>query len=130
MARNPRPWYSAEKRCYMAYVKRRKVRLLKGDANDANAKLAAKQLRHILKGSANDAAPSALRVADVIDRYLTLHRPRYTPEAFADRLYFLQLFAEAHGWRKVNDRDCLPVHVEEWVAAHPAWKSDWTKAHA
>jgi integrase len=28
----------------------------------------------------------------------------------------------------VNDRDCLPVHVEEWIAEHPAWASDWTKA--
>jgi integrase len=127
MARTARPWYFQQKHAYYAIVRGKKVRLLAGDESPSNEKLAANKLKQLLKGP--DEGPARLRVADVIDRYLTLYRPRYSPEAFADRLYLLQLFAEAHGWRKVNDRDCLPVHVEEWVAAHPAWKSDWTKAH-
>src|SRR5262245_2302027 len=128
MARDPRPWYSAEKRCYMAYVKRRKVRLLKGERGDTNEKLAAHKLRQILKGTRNDTAPSALRVADIIDRYLKLHQDKYSERAFEERKRYLQLFAEAHGFRKVNDRDCLPIHLEEWVAEHPRWQSAWTRA--
>ena len=128
MARTPRPWYFTEKKAYAATVKGRRVILLKGEKSPDNEKLAAKQLRQILSGSKNDTAPNALRVADVIERYLRLHRSKYSERAFEERRRYLQLFAEAHGWRKVNDRDCLPVHVEEWLAEHAEWQSDWTKA--
>jgi integrase len=129
MARTARPWYAADKRCYRAYVRGRRVTLFKGDETPTNEKLATQKLRQILKGTSNDIAAGSLRVADVIERYLKLHQSQYSVEAFALRQNYLQLFAEAHGWRKVNDRDCLPVHVEEWLAEHPPWKSDWTKEH-
>jgi hypothetical protein len=45
-------------------------------------------------------------------------------------LRYLQLIAEAHGFPAVNDRDCLPVHVEEWLAEHPERTSDWTRSQA
>jgi integrase len=128
MARQARPWYSSEKKAFFAYVNRRKVRLVSGDQNVDNEKLAAKNLKQILKGTRNDTPAGRLRVADVIDRYLTLNKPKYSDRAFAERWRYLQLFAEEHGFRVVNDRDCLPVHVEEWIAAHPEWRSDWTKA--
>jgi integrase len=127
MARTARPWYFTEKKAYAATVKGRRVILLKGDNNPTNEKLAAKKLRQVLKGSQNDPATGQLRVADVIERYLKLHQSKYSERAFEERKRYLQLFAEAHGWRKVNDRDCLPVHVEEWLAEHPLWRSDWTK---
>src|SRR5262249_794038 len=126
MARTARPWYFTEKKAYAATVKGRRVILLKGDKNPTNEKLAKKQLKQILKGSKND-APVALRVADVIERYLKLHQGKYSERAFEERRRYLQRFAEAHGWRKVNDRDCRPVHLEEWLAEHPEWESDWTK---
>jgi integrase len=128
MARIARPWYAADKRCYRAYVHGRRVTLVKGDENPANEKLARQKLRQILKGAKNDVACGQHTVASVIDRYLTLYRHKYSERAFEERRRYLQLFAEAHGWRKVNDRDCLPVHVEEWLAEHPEWRSDWTKA--
>jgi integrase len=127
MARTARPWYAADKRCYRAYVRGRRVTLVKGDENPTNEKLARQKLRQVLKGAKDDAAPGQHTVASVIDRYLTLHRHKYSERAFEERKRYLQLFAEAHGWRKVNDRDCLPVHVEEWLAEHPEWRSDWTK---
>jgi integrase len=129
MARSARPWYFTEKKAYAATVKGKRVILLKGDRTSANEKLAVKKLRQVLKGTEHEPQGGRLRVADVIDRYLALHRPNYSEQAFAIRKHYLQLFAEAHGWRKVTDRDCLPVHVEEWLAAHPEWASDWTKAH-
>jgi integrase len=129
MARTARAWYFTEKKAYAAYVKGRRVILVEGEESDANFRAAQKQLKKVLKGSANDAAPAALRVADVIERYLRLAKDRYAERAFEERRRYLQLFAEAHGWRKVNDRDCLPVHVEEWLAEHPEWASEWTRGH-
>jgi hypothetical protein len=74
MARISRPWYCAQKSCYKAYVKGRRVTLLTGAESPENEKPAAQKLRQILKGSKND-GPAHLRVADVIDRYLALHKP-------------------------------------------------------
>jgi hypothetical protein len=129
MARQPRPWYSAKKKAFFAYVKRRKVRLVSGERSPEIETVAAKNLRQILKGTRNDSPSGRLHVAEVIDRYLTFSQPKYSERAFEERRRYLQLFAEEHGFRPVNDRDCLPVHVEEWLAAHPEWRSDWTKVH-
>lgn len=128
MARIARPWYFTEKKAYAATVKGRRFILLKGEENPTNATLAAKKLRQILAGSKNDQAAGSLCVADIIERYLKLHQDKYSERAFTERRRYLQLFAEAHGWRKVNDRDCLPVHLEEWLAEHPQWVSAWSKA--
>jgi integrase len=127
MARTAKPWYFQQKKAYYAILNGRKIRLVAGDESPANEKLAAKKLNQLRKSS-TDSGPVRLRVADVIERYLKLHQDKYSPEAFALRRYYLQLFAEAHGWRKVNDKDCLPIHVEEWLTDHPEWKSEWTKA--
>lgn len=128
MARTSKAWYAADKGCYRAYVKGRRITLLRGESSAANQKLADKQLRRILNGTKNDPVGGSLRVADLIERYLKLHQVKYSPRAFEERKRYLQLFAEAHGFRKINDRDCLPVHVEEWIAENSGWKSEWTKA--
>jgi integrase len=128
MARTAHAWYFAQKKAYYAHVKGRKIRLIGGADSPTNQKLAEKKLRQIQSGSKNDAVSGGLRVADVIERYLKLHQERYSERAFEERRRYLQAFAEAHGWRKVTDRDCLPVHVEEWIAEHPQWASDWTKS--
>lgn len=128
-----RPWYSAEKACYMAYVRRKKVRLLKGRESAGTERKAAQKLKQLLTESekVRQTHPGInsrhQTVASVIDLYLSLNASKYSEEALEQRRFYLQLFAEAHGWRKVNDRDCLPVHVEQWIADHPEWKSDWTK---
>jgi hypothetical protein len=54
MARTARPWYFIAKHAYAATVKGRRVILLKGDKSDANEKLAAAELKKILKGTRND----------------------------------------------------------------------------
>src|SRR4051794_12155645 len=96
MARQSRPWDAADNRAYRAYVKGRRVTLLKGDDTPANQKLAEKKLKQIVSGSKNDAAPGSLRVADVIERYLTLHKGKYSERAYEERKRYLQLFAESH----------------------------------
>jgi hypothetical protein len=105
MARISRPWYATDKKCYRAYVKGRRIILVKGEESEANFCLGEKKLRQILKGSKNDQLHASLLIADVIERYLKLHREKYSERAFGERVRCLQLFAEAHGWRKVNDRD-------------------------
>lgn len=115
MARTARSWYFTEKRAYAAHVKGQGVILVEGDENPTNPKLAAKKLRQVLKGSRSDIARGSLRVADVIERYLKLRRTRYSELAFEQRKRYLQLFAEAHGWRKVNDRDVCPSDPKKRV---------------
>src|SRR5262249_16897795 len=101
---------------------------LKGDENPANQKLAEKRLRQIISSSKNDQAASSLHVADVIERYLKLYQSKYSERAFGERRRYLQLFAEAHAFRKLNNLDWLPIRGEEWIAELPKWQSDWTKA--
>jgi integrase len=36
------------------------------------------------------------------------------------------LFAEAHGFRLV--KECLPIHLTQWLDGKTAWVSDWTRA--
>jgi integrase len=128
MGRKARPWYSAEKRCYMAYIAGKKVRLLDGEkcaANQKRARSALTEQREFRKKT----LPTALTVASLIDRYLTLHEAEYEERAFSERKRYLQLFAEDHGWRNVNDQECTPDQLKEWLLEHAKWKSDWTKAH-
>lgn len=30
----------------------------------------------------------------------------------------MNAFAEVHGFRRVNDTDCLPFHLTSWIDAH------------
>jgi integrase len=114
----------------MAHVAGKKVRLVKGEEDKATRDEARKQLRELLAFRKKNQTPESRThtVASVIELYLQLNGQKYSSEALAQRRYYLQLFAEAHGWRAVTDRSCLPIHVEQWLADHPAWKSDWTKA--
>jgi hypothetical protein len=85
MPRTARPWYSAEKKCFMAHVLGKKVRLVKGDNTSANRKLAAQKLKQIVKSTAGDPTPG-LTVAEVIEQYLKLNQSRYCKESFQGRL--------------------------------------------
>lgn len=127
MARTAKPWYYQQKQAYYAVVNGRKIRLLKAEESPANEKKAASKLKELKK---KPTTPRHPRVADIIERFLKNNSDHYSREVFTERKRLLQDFAEAHGQKRVNDRDCLPLHLEEWVADHPSWKSDWTKAQA
>jgi integrase len=116
----------------MVYLDGKKTKLFKGPKNAATRAEAEKRLRELLHLRDKNPAPGSPRptVASVIDLYLTHAAKKYSSEALAIRRHYLQEFAEAHGWRELNERDCLPFHLTSWLDAHPDWKSDWTKAHA
>lgn len=79
MPRIARPWYSSEKRCYMAYIEGRKVRLLDGEKTKTNEKEAAKKLREIQKGRqlTTGSPAGGHTVASIIDLYLKMSRGTY-----------------------------------------------------
>jgi hypothetical protein len=115
MARSAPPWYFTEKKADAATIK--------GPASSCSKARSLPPISVKLKSNSGTSSrapsttPCPAASASPTSRYLALHKPRYLVEAFAGRLSSLQLFAEAHRFRKVNDRDCLPVHVEEWIAA-------------
>lgn len=130
MPQKPRPWYRQQTGWWMAQVNRQQQKLVKGPKDAATRKLAKQKLDEILQlQRANPAVGSGRQtVASIIERYLRHAKNTYAERSLYERQLILQSFAEKHGWREVNDRDCLPYHITEWIDEHPEWKSDWTKA--
>jgi integrase len=65
-------------------------------------------------------------VATVIDAYLEHARHDLDADTHLRRTRYLQMFAEAHGFRLV--KECLPIHLTQWLDGRTAWASDWTRA--
>jgi integrase len=132
MARTARPWYLRQTGWWMAYLDGKKEKLIKGPKNPEHKLLAAKKLREVLHLRDLNPVPESEchTVASIIDLYLSLHRKSYCASSLTGRSHLLQDFAETHGWRAVNDKDCLPFHLTSWLDSHNGWESDWTKAHA
>jgi integrase len=65
-----------------------------------------------------------------IDLYIEFAKTRLAPTTLEERKRCFQSFAEAHGFRVVNGRECLPYHLTAWVDSRTEWESDWTKNHA
>lgn len=129
MARPARPWFSAEKGWWFVHHKGKKVRLAKGKANKKEAEKAFREL--LFLEDTNPAPESGEHtVASVIDLYLEHARHHLLERSLYERKLVLQDFAETHGFRKVNDRDCLPFHLTSWIDGRTEWKSAWTKSHA
>ena len=125
MPRSPRPWYRKHDDWWMVQIDGKQVKLAKGRRNRQQAEHKFHEL--MLQRGKNPAPESGEHtVASIIEAYLTHARTRYASRTYYERRRYLQLFAEAHGWRKVNDRDCLPLHLTSWLDAHPDWQSDWT----
>jgi hypothetical protein len=65
-------------------------------------------------------------VASVIDAYLDHAKHDLDAATHVRRTQYLQMFAEAHGFRLV--KECLPIHLTQWLDGKSAWESDWTRA--
>jgi integrase len=129
MPREPHAWFRQQTGWWMTTINRTKIKLVKGKDRKAEAN---KKLRELLTMRDHNPAPESgeLTVAAVIDLYLTHAKTKLSELSLYNRKLYMQSFAEAHGWRKVNDKDCLPFHLTSWLDAHPEWGSDWTKNHA
>ena len=58
-------------------------------------------------------------VASVIDAYLDHASRELAAETHQTRTRFLQVFAEAHGFRPV--KECLPIHLTQWIDGNKQW---------
>jgi integrase len=114
----------------MAQIDRKQEKLIEGPQSEATRKRAMARLGELLRLKELNADPDSgkLTVAAVIDLYLEFAKAKYAERSLYERRLILQAFAETHGWRKVNDKDCLPFHLTSFVGTNPNWKSDWTKA--
>jgi hypothetical protein len=126
----PRPWYRRQTGWWMVQLNRKKVRLVKGPKDAATRKVAGDKLREWLAVAKANPRSGLPTVASIIEKYLQHAARDYCERSLYERQLLLQSFAEMHGWRRVNDDDCIPYHVTEWLDAHPEWASDWTRQHA
>jgi integrase len=126
--RESHTWFRQQTGWWMTTIDRKKIKLVKGRDKRAEAN---KKLRELLTLRDLNPAPESgeLTVAAVIDLYLTHAQGKLSARTYYERKRYLQFFAEAHGFRRVNDKDCLPFHLTSWLDAHPDWESDWTKAN-
>ncbi len=131
MPKDARPWYRRQTGWWMAQVNCRQEKLVKGPNDAPTRRLAQQKLRDLLTLADANPAPDAGRqtVASVIETYLRHAAKEYAPRTLYERTRILQSFAEKHGRRAVNDKDCIPFHLTEWLDGHPDWESDWTKNH-
>lgn len=129
MPRQPHAWFRQQTGWWMTTIDHTKIKLVKGREKKAEAN---RKLRELLTLRDLNPAPESgeLTVAAVIDLYLTHAKTRLDERTLYGKKLYLQSFAEAHGFRRVNDRECLPFHLTSWIDAHPEWASDWTKHHA
>lgn len=127
MARPRKPYFRKSDNSWVTRFHGQYVKLARGRANKADALRKFHELELAERIAPNPDAVN-LTVAGVIEAYLGHARTRCAVATFAQRTQYLQLFAEAHGWRRVNDSDCKPLHLTSWLDAHPEWKSDWSRA--
>jgi integrase len=131
MARKSRPWFNAERHCWMVWLGGKKRFLCAADRKTKKPpKEALDRLEDLLFEARRNPAPEqkGQTVASVIERYMEVALPSLSPGTVTLRSPYLQSFAELHGFRLIED--CRPDHIEEWVNKHPQWKSDWTKRDA
>ncbi|QJX01174.1 tyrosine-type recombinase/integrase [Frigoriglobus tundricola] len=129
MPQSPRPWFRKQTGWWMAQVAGKQEKLARGKENKREAE---QKLRDILTLRETNPEPESgrLTVAAVIDLYCDFAKTRLSETTYEERKRYFQSFAEKHGFRVVNDKECLPYHLTAWIDAHPEWASDWTKNHA
>lgn len=129
MPQSPRPWFRKQTGWWMAQVDHKQEKLAKGKENKRAAE---QKLRDILTLRATNSEPESgqLTVAAVIDLYIEFAKSRLASTTLEERKRYFQSFAELHGFRVVNDKECLPYHLTAWIDSRTEWESDWTKNHA
>lgn len=127
MGRPRKPYFRTSDKSWVTRFNGQYVKLARGRGNKAEALRKFHELQLAEQLSPNPDAVN-LTVAGVIEAYLGYSRTRDAASTFSQRKQYLQLFAEAHGWRRVNDTDCKQLHLTSWLDSHTEWKSDWSRA--
>lgn len=125
MARKSHPWFRRSDGWWYVKVKGKQQKLVRG----RKSRQAALDRWHelMLEMASNPAVENGQQtVASVIDAYLDHATRELSAETHESRTRYLQMFAEAHGFRLV--KDCLPIHLTQWLDGKKAWESDWTRA--
>jgi integrase len=125
MARHAHPWFRRSDGWWYVKIKGKQQKLARGRENREAALGRWHEL--MLEIASNPAVGiTEQTAASVIDAYLTHAKRGLAVETYQSRKRYLQWFAETHGFRLV--RDCLPIHLTQWIDANPQWCSDWTRA--
>jgi len=126
MPRRARPWFRRFDRWWYITINGKAEKLAPGRKN----KQAAYDRWHelMIEQAANPpidgAAPT---VASVIDLHLVHSQRVDAPRSYENRKHYLQLFAEAHGLKLIDE--CRPIHLTSWIDSHSEWVSDWTRSN-
>ena len=124
MPRKPNPWYRKSDGWWYIKINGKQQKLARGREN----RQAAFDRWHELMAqrAANPPLDSDEHtVASIIDLHLTHGERSYTPDTLALHRFYLQSFAEAHGFRPVSK--CIPMHLTNWLDSNPKWTSEWTR---
>jgi len=127
MARNAKPWFYARTGWWTAWIDGNRVPLAEGKKNKKAAEDRLKDLQYLARHNPHP-DDGHQTVASVIERYMAVVFPTLAAETRKTRKNYLQNFAEAHGNRRLPE--ARKDHLQEWLLAHPEWKSDWTKRDA
>src|SRR5262245_7153774 len=114
MGRPRKPWFRESDGWWVSRFTGRYEKLARGKENKREALVRFYQLS-AAQEAARPAEAGRHTVASVIEHYLRFAKSRYSDRSLYERKIILQDFAEAHGRREVNDRDCLPLHLTSWV---------------
>lgn len=126
MARQAHPWFRRSDGWWYIKINGRSEKLAHGRENRDAAFRRWHEL--MIERAANPPIDGIDHtVASIIDLFLTHSKRSYAPRTYANLHHYLQLFAEAYGFRRV--KDCLVMHFTTWLDSHPEWVSDWTRSN-
>lgn len=135
MPRPLKPWFHKRKNCWGIEPNGKLIKLADGPKNDDTKKEAQRQL-DILKGewASNvplDVGKSRLTVLALIEGYLEHHDGKLSDRTFYEWERLLNHFGQFcvdHRPAITLVKDCLPIHLEQFLKANPSWKSRDTLA--
>lgn len=130
MPRPLKPWFHKRKNCWVIEPSGKLVKLADGPKNAETKKAAEQEFYKVMAvmtahPPVDGANPT---VASVIEAFLAHDELHSKPRTFYERKRYLQLFAEDHGRRLVQD--CKVFHLTSWLDAHPEWANPWTRSYA
>ena len=126
MSRRARPWFRRFDGWWYVTINGKAEKLAQG----RKSKQAATDRWHelMIERAANPPVDgSDPTVASVIDLHLQHSQRVDAPRSYANREHYLQLFAETHGFRLVDE--CRPIHLTSWIDSHSEWISNWTRSN-